>query len=192
MADTIVEGIKDKVSVAIKVNQSVGIQVPENRHADLIEALFHSMFSNDNDVWTFLTANDTFDHISRSFREELSHHKNVNFIDCISKAAGITKLQEGCTYIESPTMLEIATLEIMNTFRDVNEDVEKFIVIDSLSALVIYNNPEIIQEFVSVLMNRARSKNIHVVSILIEEEVDTNKLIQMNDKIVVLRDSFIE
>jgi hypothetical protein len=41
-------------------------------------------------------------------------------------------------------------------------------------------------------MNKARSENIHIVSIVIEEEVDAHKLLQMNDKIVVLRDSFIE
>jgi hypothetical protein len=41
-------------------------------------------------------------------------------------------------------------------------------------------------------MNRSRSENIHVVSILVEEEMDSSKLIQLNDKIIVLRDSFID
>jgi len=191
MADAIVEGIKDRVAVAIKVNQSVGIQVPENRHADLLEALFNFMFSNSDDVWTFLTANTTYGYIAKTYKE-LSEHKNIRFIDCISRAAGISELHGNCTYVESPTMLEIASLNIMNSFQGVKDEVEKYIVIDSLSALMIYNDPDIIREFVSLLMNRTRSQNIHVVSILIEEEVNSNKLMQMNDKIVVLRDSFIE
>ncbi len=191
MVDAIIEGIKDRVSVAIKVNQSVGIQVPENRHTDLLEALFNFMFSNPDNVWTFVTASDTFDHISKSF-SELSDHRNIKFIDCISRAAGISGLQSNCTYIESPTMLEIVGLEVMNNFRGVGDDVEKYVVIDSLSALMVYNDSEIIREFVSLLMSRTRSQNIHIVTILIEEEADSNKLIQMNDKIVVLRDSFIE
>ena len=178
MVDAIIEGIKDRVAVAIKVNQSVGIQVPENRHTDLLETLFDFMLSNPNDTWTFLTASDTYDHIK--------------FIDCISRAAGISEFHDNCTYIESPTMLEIAGLEIMNTFQGVKDEVDKYIVIDSLSALMIYNDSEIIREFVSLLMSKARSQNIHIISILIEEEADSNKLIQMNDKIVVLRDSFIE
>ena len=191
MVDTIIEGIKDRVSVAIKVNQSVGIQVPENRHTDLLEALFNFMMSNPDNVWTFVTASDTFDHVSKSF-SELSEQRNIKFIDCISQAAGISELQSNCTYIESPTMLEILGLEVMNNFRGVGADVEKYVVIDSLSALMVYNDSEIIREFVSLLMSRTRSQNIHIVTILIEEEVDSNKLIQMNDKIVVLRDSFIE
>jgi archaellum biogenesis ATPase FlaH len=187
MVDAVIEGIKDRVSVAIKVNQSVGIQVPENRHGDLLEALFNFMFSNPNDVWTFVTASDTYDHISKTFKEI-----SEQFIDCISRAAGVSELQSNCTYVESPTMLEIVSLEIMNNFRGVDDGVEKYVVVDSLSALMIYNDPEIIREFVSLLMSRTRSKNIHVATILVEEEVDSNRLIQMNDKIVVLRDSFIE
>ena len=191
MVDTIIEGIKDRVSVAIKVNQSVGIQVPEKRHTDLLEALFNFIFSNPNNVWTYVTANDTFDHISKNY-SELSDHRNIKFIDCISRAAGISGLQSNCRYIESPTMLEIVGLEIMNSFVGVGDDVEKYVIIDSLSALIVYNDPELVREFVSLLMSRTRSQNIHIVTILIEEEVDSNKLIQMNDKIVVLRDSFIE
>jgi len=191
MVDAVIEGIKDRVSVAIKVNQSVGIQVPENRHDDLLEALFNFILSNPNDVWTFVTASDTYDHISKTFKE-ISEHSNIKFIDCISRAAGVSELQGNCMYVESPTMLEIVSLEIMNNFRGVDDGVEKYVVIDSLSALVIYNDSEVIREFVSLLMSRARSKNIHIVTILVEEEVDSNRLIQMNDKIVVLRDSFIE
>ncbi len=191
MVDAVIEGIKDRVSVAIKVNQSVGIQVPENRHGDLLEALFNFMLSNPNDVWTFVTASDTYDHISKTFKE-ISEHSNIKFIDCISRAAGVSELQSNCTYVESPTMLEIVSLEIMNNFRGVDDEVEKYVVIDSLSALMVYNDSEVIREFVSLLTSRARSRNIHIVTILVEEEVDSNRLIQMNDKIVVLRDSFIE
>lgn len=191
MVDAVIEGIKDRVSVAIKVNQSVGIQVPENRHDDLLEALFNFMLSNPNDVWTFVTASDTYDHISKTFKE-ISEHSNIKFIDCISRAAGVSELQSNCTYVESPTMLEIVSLEIMNNFRGVDDEVEKYVVVDSLSALMVYNDSEVIREFVSLLTSRARSKNIHIVTILVEEEVNSNRLIQMNDKIVVLRDSFIE
>ena len=191
MVDAVIEGIKDRVSVAIKVNQSVGIQVPENRHGDLLEALFNFMLSNPNDVWTFVTASDTYDHISKTFKE-ISEHSNIKFIDCISRAAGVSELQSNCTYVESPTMLEIVSLEIKNNFRGVDNEVEKYIVIDSLSALMVYNDSEVIREFVSLLTSRTRSRNIHIVTILIEEEAESNRLIQMNDKIVVLRDSFIE
>lgn len=191
MVDAIVEGLKERISVAIKVNQSVGIQVSENRHNDLLQALFSFMNAKENELWTFVTASNTFKHILDNFKKEFEN-KNIKFIDCISRSSGITLFEKECKYIESPTMLERIALEIINIFKGKEYEIEKYVVIDSLSSLVIYNDPEIIREFVSLLMNKARSENIHIVSIVIEEEVDTNRLLQMNDKIVVLRESFID
>jgi archaellum biogenesis ATPase FlaH len=191
MVDAVIEGIRERVSAAIQVNQSVGIQVPENRHGDLLEAVFNSMCRNTHDIWTFVTVSKTFDYLTKTFKES-TRHPNIKFIDCISRAAGISDNSNNCIFLESPVMLENLILEIINNFKSQKRDMDKYIVIDSLSALMIYNDPEIIREFISLVMNRSRAENIHVVSILVEEEMDSNKLIQLNDKIIVLRDSFID
>jgi len=191
MVDAVIEGIRERVVAAIQVNQSVGIQVPENRHGDLLEALFESMCRNTHTTWTFITVSKTYDYLSKTFKEG-TRNTNVKFIDCISRAAGISDISPNCIYIESPAMLEKIILETLNNFRGMKRDLDKYIVIDSLSALMIYNESEIIREFVSLLMNKSRAENIHVVSILVEEEMDSHKLIQLNDKIIVLRDSFID
>jgi archaellum biogenesis ATPase FlaH len=191
MVDAVIEGIRERVSAAIQVNQSVGIQVPENRHGDLLEAVFNSMCRNTHDIWTFVTVSKTFDYLAKTFKES-TRHPNIKFIDCISRAAGISDNSNNCIFLESPVMLENLILEIINNFKGQKHDIDKYIVIDSLSALMIYNDPEIIREFISLVMNRSRAENIHVVSILVEEEMDSNKLIQLNDKIIVLRDSFID
>jgi len=191
MVDAVIEGIRERVSAAIRVNQSVGIQVPENRHGDLLEAIFSSMCRNTQDMWMFVTVSKTFDYFAKTFKES-TRQPNIKFIDCISRAAGISDNSNNCIFLESPVMLENLILEIINNFKTQKRDVDKYIVIDSLSALMIYNDPEIIREFISLVMNRSRAENIHVVSILVEEEIDSNKLIQLNDKIIVLRDSFID
>jgi archaellum biogenesis ATPase FlaH len=191
MVDAVIEGIRERVAAAIQVNQSVGIQVPENRHGDLLEAVFDSMCRNTHDIWTYVTVSKTFDYLSKVFKEG-TRNTNIKFIDCISRAAGITDASTNCTFIESPVMLEKLILEILNNFKGMKRDLDKYIIIDSLSALMIYNDPEIIREFISLLMNKSRAENIHVISILVEEEMDSNKIIQLNDKIIVLRDSFID
>jgi len=191
MVDAVIEGISERVSAAIQVNQSVGIQVPENRHMVLLEALFNFMSRNPSDMWTFITVSKTFDYLTKMFKES-TKYPNIKFIDCISRAAGISNNSNNCIYLESPVMLENLILEIINSLKSKKCDIDKYIIIDSLSALMIYNDSEIIREFISHVMNRSRVENIHVVSILVEEEMDSNKLIQLNDKIIVLRDSFID
>ena len=191
MTDAVMEGIRERVAAAIRVNQSIGIKVPINRHTDLLEAVFHSIRKNQQDVWTFVTVSKPFDYIVKTFKE-ITENDNVKFIDCISRHAGISESQNNCVYIESPVMLEKLLLEILHNFKGLKHETEKYIVIDSLSALMIYNNPAIIREFIELVMNRGRSENIHVISIIVEEEMDSNELIALNDKIIVLRDSFID
>ena len=191
MVDTVIEGIRERVCAAIQVNQSVGIQVPENRHNDLLEAIFNSMHRNTQDIWTFITVSKTLNYLTKTFKE-ITRIPNIKFIDCISRAAGISDNSNNCIYLESPVMLEHLILETLNNFKSQKYDIDKYIVIDSLSALMIYNDPELIREFISLVLNRSRAENIHVVTILVEEEMDSNKLIQLNDKIIVLRDSFID
>jgi KaiC/GvpD/RAD55 family RecA-like ATPase len=191
MVDAVIEGIRERVCAAIQVNQSVGIQVPENRHEDLLEAIFKSIHRNTQDIWTFVTVSKPFNYLTKTFKET-TQNPNIKFIDCISRAAGISDNSNNCIFLESPVMLENLILEIINNFKSQKGDNDKFIVIDSLSALMIYNDQEIIREFISLVMNRSRAENIHVVSILVEEEMDSNRLIQLNDKIIVLRDSFID
>ncbi|PNX47909.1 MAG: hypothetical protein BV459_03440 [Thermoplasmata archaeon M11B2D] len=191
MVDAVIEGIRDRVAAAIQVNQSVGIQVPENRHGDLLEAIFESICRNTHTIWTYVAVSKTFDYLSKTFKDAAKQN-NIKFIDCISRAAGISDINSNCIYVESPVMLEKIILESLNNFKGMKHDLDKYIIIDSLSALMIYNDPDIIREFISLLMNRSRAENVHVVSILVEEEMDSSKLIQLNDKIIVLRDSFID
>jgi hypothetical protein len=190
MVDVRLDNIRDKVSAAIRVHQSVGVQLPENLHNDLLESMFNSMCSNSHDSWTFVTVSKPFDFLSRTYKD-ISQSNNIRFIDCISRAAGISSSSNNCIYIDSPVMLERLILEILNSFKGVKHDGDKFVIIDSLSALLIYNDPEIVREFSALLMNRGRTENIHIISLLVEEETTSNKLIQLNDKIIVLRDSFL-
>ena len=91
-------------------------------------------------------------------------------------------------------MLEKIGLETMNVFKEVDPKTKKFLVIDSITNLIIYNDPEIITEFFNHLINRTRARDIHTISMAIEEEGlegYLNRLVYLNDKILKVRDSFI-
>lgn len=192
MVNTLIDGLKERVSKAITINQSVGIVFPGNNYSDLVRALFEYMYSRPEDAWIYVTITRPYENIIKQFGD-LSNNKNIKFIDCISRAAGISKVDPNCIFIESPTMLEKLGLEIINIFKKVDEDTNKYLVIDSLSNLIIYNDPEIVTEFFYHMINKTRVRNIHTVTLAIEEEVDKylNKLIYLNDKILKVRDSFI-
>ena len=193
MTNVLIDGLRERISNAIKINQSIGVLLPGGNYQDLIQALFELIKSNPEDAWVYVNITKPYDTLIKQFGY-LQNIKNVKFIDCVSRAAGINKTGPNCIFIESPTMLEKLGLEIMNIFKEVDENVKKYLVFDSLSNLIIYNDPEIVTEFFNHIINRTRAKDIHTISLAIEEEgIDKhlNRLVYLTDKILKVRDSFI-
>lgn len=193
MVNVLIDGLKERISNAIKVHQSIGILLPVTNYQDLLQALIEHIESKPEEAWVYVSVTKPFDMLVKQY-EYLSNVKNIKFIDCISRAAGILRTDDNCIYIESPTMLEKVGLEIMNTFKEVKEGTIKYLIIDSLSNLMIYNDPDIVTEFFYHIINRTRAKDIHMISLAIEEEgmeKHLNRLIYLNDKILKVRDSFI-
>ncbi len=193
MANTLIDGLQERISNAIKVNQSVGIILPGNNYADLMQALFERMKSKPEDAWVYVAITRPYDSVVKQFGN-FAELRNVRFIDCISQAAGISKTDPHCTFIESPALLEKLIMEIMDTFKGLDENVEKYLVIDSLSSLLIYNDAQLVTEFFTHLTNRTRLADVHTVSLVVEEESNenVNKIIYLrSDKIIKVRESFI-
>ena len=85
-------------------------------------------------------------------------------------------------------------LHALSMFRHTPDDRGTYLVIDSLSSLLIYNDCQLVTEFLTHLTNRTRLSNIHCVFLVIEEETDEtiNKMIYLrSDKIIRLKESFI-
>ena len=193
MANVLIDGLRERIAHAIKINPSIGILLPGNNYSDLVQALFEHIKSKPDEAWVYVTVTKPYETLVREFGD-ITKNNNVKFVDCISRAAGMSQSNSNCTFIESPAMLEKLGLEIMNIFKEVDENTGKYLVIDSLTNLIIYNDPEIITEFFYQLINRARARDIHIISLAIEDEgVDSylNKLVYLNDKILKVRDSFI-
>ncbi len=194
MTNTLIDGLKERVSNAIITNQSVGVILPGNNYSDLIQALFEHIHSRPEDVWAYVTITRPYESIVKQFGDLASSRGNIKFIDCISRAAGLSKIDSNCVFIESPAHLEKIIMEILNIFRNAGDNVQKYLIIDSLSSLLIYNDAQLVTEFFAHLTNRTRLSDIHSVSIAIEEEMNDNinKIIYLrSDKIIKLRESFI-
>lgn len=193
MANVLINGLKERISNAVSINQSIGILIPGNTYSDLTQAIFERFRSKPEEAWVYVTVTKPYETLTKQY-EFINECINVKFIDCISRISGLLKPYNNVTFIESPTMLEKLSLEIMNNFKHVGECTKKFLVIDSLTNLIIYNDPEIITEFFYQIINRTRARDIHTISIAIEEkdiENYLNRLIYLHDKILKIKDSFI-
>jgi hypothetical protein len=193
MPNVLIDGLKERILNAIKINQSVGILLPGSNYADLSQAIFELIKSDSENAWVYVGVTKPYSTLTKqySFLDDL---KNFKYIDCISRAAGISNNSSNCIFLESPSLLEKLGLEIINVFKEVDENRRKYLLIDSLTNLIIYNDPELVTEFFYHITNRTRARDIHTISLAIEEEgLDSyiNRLVYLNDKILKVRDSFI-
>jgi len=193
ISNSLIDGLKERIANAVSANQSIGIIMPSNNYSDLICSLFEYINSKSDSYWVYLTITKPFDSIFEDY-SNLFNNKNIKFIDCISHAAGISKENPNCVYIESPSQLESILLEIMNSFNNIDNKIKKYLIIDSLSSLVIYNDICLITEFYTHLINRTRLSDITTISLTIEEEMEDNirKILYLkSNKIIKLKESFI-
>lgn len=193
MVNVLIDGLMERISSAIEVNQSVGILMPSPNYQELINALFERIKKNPDEAWVYVTVTKPYQSILDQL-PFITNIKNLFFIDCISRASGISEPTTNVEFIERPTMLERIGLEIMNAFKEVDQKTKKYLVIDSLTNLIIYNDPEIVTEFFYHIINRTRAKEINTISLAIEEEgmeCYLNRLVYLNDKILKIKDSFI-
>jgi len=104
---------------------------------------------------------------------------NVFFIDCISKmSTTIEKKEENVVSVENPSSLEEIGMYV-ERYLDKLEKKPKFLILDSIQSLLIYNNAKSIQEFSHFLINKIRSKQVLglIVSLQKEELNDINTTI---------------
>jgi len=193
MPNVLIDGLKERIYNAVKINQSVGILLPGSNYSDLIQAIFEVVRGNPHDAWVYVSVTKPYNLLVKQY-EAIQMAKNIRFIDCVSRVSGISDSSENCVYLESPSMLEKLSLEIINIFKEVSPETKKYLVIDSISNLIVYNDPEIVREFFYHIINRTRARDIHTISLAVEEEGlegQINRLMYLNDKILKVRDSFI-
>ena len=193
ISNSLIDGLQDRIANAVSTNQSIGILIPSNNYSDLICSLFNYINTKPNSYWVYLTITKPYDSIFEDYSNLINNNK-IKFIDCISHAAGIISENSNCKYVESPSELENILLEIMNSFNNIEEKLNKYLIIDSLSSLMIYNDSPIVTEFFTHLINRTRISEITTISLSLEEEMDENirKILYLkSNKIIKLKESFI-
>ena len=117
----------------------------------------------------------------------------VEFVDCISQMSGAKEIEsERAHYLESPQQLVELSMMIHKLVQQIEG--KKFLIVDSLSTLLIYNKAEAIEKFVHSISNKIRSE--HVFGVLLMIKTDENRdvikiLSQFSDSVVEVHDKSI-
>ena len=113
-------------------------------------------------------------------------YSNFVFIDGISNTSDAKKLEgEKYKYIESPRDLVDLVFIIDEEIAKIKTQ-KKFLVVDSISTLLIYNSPQAIQQFAHTLTGKMRAWKLKGILIAMDDTDGTalNSISQFCDKTV--------
>lgn len=119
----------------------------------------------------YITINRPYSSIIQTLYKKKISYKNIYFIDTITETAGGEPLKsEKVLYMSSPislTDLGVAIDEMLHLLKDKGD---VYLILDSVSMLLIYNNKASVVEFIHFITSKLRILNINGVLINIEEQ----------------------
>ena len=108
----------------------------------------------------YVTLNRTFDSLKEDFGKAKIKTENIVFIDAISKTIKqVPDQTEGCYFISSPGSLTELSIAVDRFLRHGYD----YIVFDSLTNMLIYEQKAPVAKFVSSLVNKIRATKTKVV-----------------------------
>lgn len=139
----------------------------------------------------YITINKPYSTLLKYFKDNKINTENIFFIDAISKlAGGGIKMTKNCLFISSPTHLTDLGIALSQALEAMEKKENKFIFLDSLSTLLIYNPFDTAAKFVHFIITRLRVFGLVGLIISIEKQIDEkmlNILIEMCDKVVEVK-----
>jgi len=114
--------------------------------------------------------------------------KKLFFIDLItSEISEATEKIDNCLFMESPKSLTDLSIALSEAVKSMPGD--KFIFLDTLSTLLVYNQLTTVTKFAHFLTSKMRQWDINGLLVSMEKETDPNlqaQLAQFCDKVITL------
>lgn len=137
----------------------------------------------------YVTLNKPYATIEGILKRAKVDTRMVIFIDAVTKTAGgELKKTKNCLYIGSPERLSDISIAMDQAVRAIPLE-EKFVLFDSLSTLLLYNDPETVAQFIHFLAGKMRVWKIKGIIISLEKGANKaliSKLTQVCDIVLEL------
>jgi len=136
----------------------------------------------------YITVNKPYDALFKYLKDNKLPTDNIFFIDAISKSvSNEIRLTENCLYIPSPSHLTDLGMALTQALESMNRRGDKFLILDSISTLLVYNDFETVAKFVHFIISRLRVFGLVGLIISIEKILDEkmiNILMEMCDEVI--------
>ncbi len=168
-------------------DNSILVIIPSKKYYESEMKIYKTLTNKKGYKGILVTVNRTYSSLLKILKKEKIKTGNLFFIDAITKSTTAqNNKNKNCLFTESPESLTELSIAIDQIVKSMDKG-KRFLVIDSLTTLVTYNNANSVLKFSHFLINKLRSSDVMGVMLILKEGADTklvSQLSQFVDKIV--------
>jgi hypothetical protein len=152
-------------------NKVILISSKSENHTPVVSGMLDFLIRQREMGGVYLSVTRPYEYIITTMNSANIPSDNIFFIDCISMMAGKSthEKRENVVFVENPSSLEEVSMYLDKMLAKVTRP-RKFLFLDSLSSLLIYNNDKSVKEFTHFIINKIRLENIAGIILSIEKK----------------------
>jgi len=149
-----------------RADQVIVLIIPDEEYREKILDITKEL-SNLTDKICYISLNRPYGTLIQEFKRREIDLKKFYFIDAITQTAETTQPSPNCEFVSSPGALTELSLSISNILdkKEVN-----YLIFDSLSTLLVYENEMIVTKFIHSLMAKIRVVGCNAVFTCLEQD----------------------
>lgn len=150
---------------------------PEDR-ANVVSSVLKTLISDKTWGVVYVSISNPYEQLVKDFDSFGIDTKRMAFIDCISFAmmGSIPKKKENVFFVENPSSLEEVGMYVDRLLPKISGP--KVILLDSLSSLLIYNDPKSAKEFTHLIISKMRLAKVGGIILSMEKNEAVEDLVR--------------
>ncbi|MBD3388870.1 MAG: hypothetical protein GF416_07365 [Candidatus Altiarchaeales archaeon] len=152
-------------------NAVILISSKSEKHSEVVSNTLNMLVNEKGMGGVYISISRPYESITSTMATAGIPADDVYFIDCISRMAGKghTETDEHAVFVENPSSLEEVSMYLDRMLGKVPSE-KKFLFLDSLSSLLIYNTDKSVREFTHFLINKIRLEGVSGIIFSIEKK----------------------
>lgn len=173
---------------ALNEDWIVMLESPSELSSSVSQESIEFLINEQSYIGIILTATKPYKTLKKQFDERGIDSSKIIFIDCVSKSQSSEIEQDGnVIYIDAAYNLTNISLAFKKIIDRI--DGKKFLYVDSLSAMLIHNTPEIFVRFIHGLITSMRLASISGLLLSLTQQTDSKvrtEVANLCDKVIVV------
>ena len=150
----------------LEKNRLILLAIPSERYSEILTSIIKQL-NEEIGEGIYITLNNPYTTLIKTFEENGVNSVNVFFIDAISVKVKVKSSAKNCIFVAAPNALTELSIAIT---KAINKRKPKVMIFDSLSTLLIYLPINAIIEFAQDLTTKLKGSGIRAIFPVIKNE----------------------